>query len=125
MFGIEKNKKKSKQSAGRAKQSASRAKHAGRSVGKDTSRHINGMVGSSLNFAAREAYKQLRTNMNFALTDSEGSRAIGITSSMRGDGKSLTAINLSYSLAEDGYRTILIEGDLRIPPLRKKLGLSK
>jgi len=82
------------------------------------------MLGPSLSFASREAYKQLRTNLDFTLSDVEGSRAIGITSAMRGDGKSLSAINLSYSLAEDGYRTILIEGDLRIPTLAKKLGIS-
>jgi len=84
----------------------------------------SGIIGPGLNFASREAYKQLRTNLDFALPDVEGCRAIGITSAQRGDGKSLTAINLSYSLAEDGYKTILIEGDLRIPTLGKKLGLE-
>jgi len=83
-----------------------------------------GMLGPSLSFSSREAYKQLRTNLDFTLSDVDGSRAIGITSAMRDDGKSLSAINLSYSLAEDGYRTILIEGDLRIPTLAKKIGIS-
>jgi len=82
------------------------------------------MLGPSLSFSSREAYKQLRTNLDFTLSDVDGSRAIGITSAMRGDGKSLSAINLSYSLAEDGYKTILIEGDLRIPTLAKKLGIN-
>ena len=89
--------------------------------------HINDRknIGRSLNFAAREAYKQLRTNLDFALADVKGCRCIGITSSMRGDGKSLTSINLSYALAEDGYKVILLEGDMRIPTLGKKLDINQ
>ena len=52
----------------------------------------------NLDFASAEAYKLLRTNVIFSLPDVEkGCRVIGITSSIRGEGKSTTAINLSYS----------------------------
>ena len=45
--------------------------------------------GKKLNFAAREAYKLLRTNLLFALPEGEEGRAriIGVTSSLRGEGK--------------------------------------
>ncbi len=82
-------------------------------------------IGKSLNFAAREAYKQLRTNLDFALADVPGCRCVGLTSPMRGEGKSLTSINLSYSLAEDGYKVILLECDLRLPSLGKKLEIKQ
>ena len=83
------------------------------------------VIGHALNFASREAYKQLRTNLDFVLADVEGCRCVGITSPMRGDGKSLTAINLSFSLAEDGYKVLLIEGDMRIPTIARKMNIDQ
>ena len=81
------------------------------------------MFGANLNFSAKEAYKLLRTNLEFSLADVTGCRVIGVTSSMRGEGKSLTALNLSYSVAESGKRVLLIEGDMRLPTLTKQLQL--
>ena len=52
-------------------------------------------------------------------------RVIGMTSSVHGEGKSLTIINLAYAIAESGRRVVLVECDLRLPTLRKKLGLPK
>ena len=42
------------------------------------------MLGENLNFAASEAYKLLRTNLDFALSDEQKCRIIGMTSSRRG-----------------------------------------
>ena len=54
----------------------------------------------NLKFTATEQYKLLRTNLLFTMTETEGCKIIGVTSSMRGEGKSTTAVNLSYVLAE-------------------------
>ena len=84
------------------------------------------LIGSKLNFEGREAYNLLRTNLMFATKRNDrNARVIGVTSSVHGEGKSLTIINLAYSIAESGRKVILVECDLRLPTLRKKLGLPK
>lgn len=78
----------------------------------------------NLEFTATEQYKLLRANLSFTLPEDVKCPIIGITSSMRGEGKSTTAVNLSYVLAEAGKKVILIDGDLRIPSIAKKMKLS-
>lgn len=79
----------------------------------------------NLSFAAKEAYKKLRTNVLIALPDEEGvCRVIGITSAQPSEGKSLTAVNLGYSIAELGKRVLLLNADMRRPSIHQKLGLE-
>ena len=78
----------------------------------------------NLEFTAIEQYKLLRTNLDFTLPEDEKCPVIGVTSSMRGEGKSTTAVNLSYVLAEKGSRVLLIDADLRIPSIAKKLDIE-
>ena len=84
------------------------------------------IFGQNMTFAAKEAYKLLRTNLLFALPEPTEGRGyiIGVTSSMRGEGKSTTTINLASTLAEQGARVLLIEADMRLPSLHKKLDIN-
>ena len=82
-------------------------------------------IGTGLSFEASEAYKLLRTNLAFSLPELGKSKVIGVTSSLRGEAKSTTSINLAYSLAETGKRVLLIEGDMRLPVLSKRLKVHK
>ena len=84
------------------------------------------MLGEKLSFAASEAYKLLRTNLMYALTGEEKDecRVVGVTSSVRGEGKSTTTLNLAYSLAEAGQYVLVLECDMRLPTLAKRLGVD-
>lgn len=78
----------------------------------------------NLDFAATEQYKLLRANLSFTLPDDVSCPVIGVTSSERGEGKSTTAVNLSYVLAESGKQVLLIDADLRIPSISDKMDIK-
>lgn len=81
-------------------------------------------IGKKLNFAASEAYKLLRTNIMFSMSDENDCKVVGITSALRGEGKSTTSMNLAYSLAESGKKTLLVEADMRIPVVASVLNIE-
>lgn len=83
------------------------------------------LIGGDVSFAAAEAYKLLRTKLQFAFADESDSHVIGISSALSGEGKSLSAINLAYSLSQLGKRVVLIDCDLRRPTLAEKLKIQK
>lgn len=83
------------------------------------------VIGSDISFAAAEAYKLLRTKLQFSFADEEQCHVIGISSSLSGEGKSVSAINLAYSLSQLGKRVILIDCDMRRPTLAEKLRIQK
>jgi len=71
-----------------------------------------------------EAYRSLRSNMNFASVDSP-LRTLMITSTSPGEGKSMTASNLATVVAMDGKRVILVDADLRRPTVHKLFNINK
>ena len=78
----------------------------------------------NLQFTATEQYKLIRANLDFTLPPNEKCPVIGVTSAMRGEGKTTTSVNLSYVFAEKGYKVLLIDADLRLPSVAKKLDIE-
>ena len=83
------------------------------------------MLCENMSFAAAEAYKLMRTNILFSFADENDSRVIGVSSALSGEGKSLTSINTAYTLAQLGKKVLLVEADLRIPLISKRLHMKK
>lgn len=83
------------------------------------------LLGRDMGFAASEAYKLLRTKLQFSFTDENTCHVIGLSSAMEGEGKSLTAVNLAYSLSQLNKKVILLDCDMRRPTLADKLGIRK
>lgn len=98
----------------------------GRKTGKteDAVKQDVPLIGGEIPFTALESYKLLRTKLQFSFAEGDGCRVIGVTSALSGEGKSLTSINLAYSLSELGKRVILIDADMRRPTLAKKLSIK-
>lgn len=79
------------------------------------------VLGEASAWPVQEAYKALRTNLMFSLPGNE-SKAIGVTSALKQDGKSINAVNMAISFAQLGKKVVLVEADLRMPTVSKKLG---
>ncbi len=72
-----------------------------------------------------EAYRALRTNILRATQD-RSMKAILITSANHYEGKTTTAINLALAMSDvPGYRTLLVDSDLRYPTIHNRLGLMQ
>lgn len=74
------------------------------------------------NSSIAEAFRKLRTNLQFLAVDNPP-RVIVVTSSTPGEGKSTTAINIALALAEAEHNVVLVDGDMRRPMLHKYLDL--
>ncbi len=70
-----------------------------------------------------EAFRTLRSNLRFFQLD-KGTQTLIVTSGLPQEGKTVTAVNLSLSLALSGARVILLEADLRRPMLHEYLRLD-
>ncbi len=71
---------------------------------------------------AAEAYRTLRTNLEFASVD-EPVHSMLVTSSIPGEGKTTTSGNLAVAFAQAGRTVILLDADLRKPGVHKLFDL--
>jgi len=82
------------------------------------------LLSPKSDFFVREAYKTLRTNVSFSLTGEEKCPVIVVTSSMQGEGKSITAMNLAISYALTDRKVLVVDCDMRRPKLARLMRVS-
>jgi tyrosine-protein kinase Etk/Wzc len=73
---------------------------------------------------ASEAYRMLRTNLRFTPAD-QPRQVLIVTSPTPGDGKSTTALNYAATVAVQGKRVLLVDGDMRRGTQHTQLGLPR
>jgi tyrosine-protein kinase Etk/Wzc len=71
-----------------------------------------------------EAFRSIRLNITQA-ADASGRVMLTVASPNAGDGKSMVSANLAQSFAEAGYRTLLIDGDIRRGALDKRFEVER
>jgi capsular exopolysaccharide synthesis family protein len=86
-------------------------------------KHSPLIIGPHATSPRAEAHRKLRTNLQF-VDAAKSASSILITSSLPGEGKSITAVNLALSLVELGERVLLIDADMRKPQASRYLDLA-
>lgn len=77
---------------------------------------------STLDFTSNEAYKTLRTNIQFCGKDI---KTICITSSLPNEGKTVISFRLAKTIAESGKKVLFIDADLRKSVIVSRLKIEK
>lgn len=66
-----------------------------------------------------EAFRILITNMNFLLPKKSMGKVVFVTSTIKGEGKTFTSVNLALTLASPKHKVIIIGADIRNPQLQR------
>ena len=83
----------------------------------------NLVVSEKPKSSVAEAFRALRSNLNY-FTQGKEKKVFMVNSSISGEGKTFTTINLGTVLSISGKRTLIIGADLRKPRLYDDLGLN-
>ncbi|GEM_PF-4720784 len=71
-----------------------------------------------------EAYRSLRTELLLSCSPERPCRTVMVTSTNPREGKTTVASNLAITMAQAGYRVLLVDGDLRKPSIHGIFGLE-
>lgn len=89
---------------------------------KHTDRKLT-VLSEKSSFGYVEAFKALRTNIQYLLPDTGRGHVLMVTSSIPGEGKSNISVNLAITLAQDNKKVILIDCDMRKGTLHRYLNV--
>jgi capsular exopolysaccharide synthesis family protein len=73
--------------------------------------------------AISEAFRNLRTNLQFMANDKRNN-VIAVTSTVGGEGKTTISVNLGAILSMSGKKTVILNLDMRKPTLHKRFDLE-
>jgi len=90
--------------------------------GEDMNKTNNTIVYTHPKSIISEAYRRLRTSIQFANLD-KNLKTIMVTSSVAGEGKTTTLINLAVAMEQNHHKVLIMDCDLRKPKIHKYLGL--
>ena len=74
--------------------------------------------------AAAEAYRRLRTNLQFVDLTTGSRHSFVVTSPLPNEGKTITAVNLALTMARSGAHVLLVDADLHRPSVADVLGVD-
>ena len=85
------------------------------------------VIGSDSRTSAAEAFRLIRTNLDFMLPNNGNDlgKTIFITSTTSGEGKSFISINLAAALSLSSKKVLLLGMDLRAPKVTEYLGIPE
>lgn len=91
---------------------------------KQSTRSLRVITDSNMPFAYVEAYKSLRTNLNF-ISATSGAKSFVITSALPEESKSNVSVNTAIALAAGEKKVVIVDCDLRKPILHRYLKMGR
>lgn len=82
------------------------------------------ILNEKSDFNVVETYKSIRTNIMFSMPRTEKGKVIVDISSIQGEGKTTTTINLTLTFAPAGGKVLLVDCDLRKSRIHRYLQLE-
>ncbi len=95
------------------------------SLDKSIAKDLEFIIYNKPDSVPSEAFRALRTRVQFSKVDQGNMKVIHITSSTPGEGKTLIASNLAGSFAQANHKTLLLDCDLRKPRVHTVFGMNR
>ncbi len=87
--------------------------------------NLNEIMRSDTRSPLDESFRMLAANLEYSNIDDNKNKVILVTSSVKGEGKTLCSVNLAAALTNKKKKILLIGSDLRNPQIHKYLEIDK